>query len=128
MEPTDFADVRVFLEWAHRWSDSDPALAALKRIEEQLEAATKALETPRQYDVLLSDMKEQFEALRNFNEATRRAYATLTSSEVSSYPSKDSGVGPGPSDSATSSPATKAADAGPYMPSNAPTPAMRPGE
>lgn len=84
-----------------RWADRAQSL------EEQLEAATKALETPRQYDVLLSDMKEQFEALRNFNEATRRAYATLTSSEVSSYPSKDSGVGPGPSDSATSSPASE---------------------
>ena len=48
---------------------------------------------------LAVELYEQLEALRNFNAATRAAWATL--SGVSSDPPEDSGVGPGPLDPAS---------------------------
>ena len=88
-------------------------LAALASLVEQLEAAEKEREqayvtaqamNEAQFEasVKVTELKEQLEALRNFNAATRAAYATLNnSSGVSSDPPEDGGVGPGPLDPAS---------------------------
>lgn len=97
--------VRSHLMWLRGFMESvapdavpkvDMALGRLDELVEQLEAANRALETPRQYDVLLSDMKEQLEALR---EAVYSAESVETVEEVrrilndalkgNSYPAKE---------------------------------------